>query len=184
VKWPSTSSTTCVGRRSHTSYPVLALLWAGVGLGALTLCIYQPGSGSGSALFVPWLIAQIPATPLTAGIYGILNGWLAVDGAAEWWPVTPQQVPADVDYPMGPDDMTGPGIFFQDDLDAGEHLTPIAPDAPRTQSHSITLIIAALVLSTLGIIWTIATVCLGVRDAVTQSIYVPNSSTVQPWTGP
>jgi hypothetical protein len=169
------------------SYPVLALLWAAVAVGALTLCIYQPDTGLASALLVPWLIAQIPATLLTAGIYGILNGWLAVDGATDWWPLTPRPVPADVNYPMGPDDMTGPGIFFQDDLDAGEHLTPIAPDEPGPQGHSTMLITGSLVVSALGIVWTIATVCLGVRDAFADAVLQPvpaNSSTVQPWGGP
>jgi hypothetical protein len=165
------------------SYPVLAVLWAGVGVGVLTVGLYQHGAGLGSALFMPWLIAQIPATLLAAGIYGILNGWLAVDGGTEWWPLTPRSAPADdVDYPMGPDDMTSPGIFFQDDLDAGEHLTPIAPDEHRPQGNSAMLIIAALVVSTLGVVWTIATVCLGVRDALTESALAPaSSSTVQPW---
>jgi hypothetical protein len=169
------------------SYPVPALLWASVGVGLLTLCLYDHGTGFGTALMRPWLIAQIPATFLAAGIYGILNGWLAVDGATEWWPLTPQQVPADVDYPMGPDDMTAPGIFFRDELDAGEQLTPIAPDSGHPQGHSATPITAALVVSALGIVWTIATVCLGVRDAMTESIipHVPaNTTAVQPWGGP
>jgi hypothetical protein len=133
----------------------------------------------------PWFIAQIPAALLTAGIYGILNGWLAVDGAAEWWPVVPSQsAPADADYPMGPDDTTGPGIFFRDDLDAGEQLTPIAPDDARPQGRSAMLIIAALVVSALGIIWTIATVALGVKDSYTSPVLQPappNKNTVQPW---
>jgi hypothetical protein len=152
------------------SYPVLALLWASVGLGALTLCLYEHGTGLGTALLAPWLIAQIPATLLAAGIYGILNGWLAVDGATDWWPLAPQPVPADLDYPMGPDDMTGPGVFYRYDLDAGEQLTPIAPDSARPQTRSAALIITALVVSALGILWTMATVILGVRDALTESI--------------
>jgi hypothetical protein len=170
------------------SYPVLALLWAGVGVGLLTLCLYQHGTGLDTALMMPWLIAQIPATFLTAGIYGVLNGWLAVDGAMEWWPVTPQQKPADTaDYPIGPDDMTAPGIFFREDLDAGEQLTPIAPDSAHPQGHSTMLMTAALAVSALGIVWTVVTVCLGVRDAISQP-YVPtmpaNSTAGQPWGGP
>jgi hypothetical protein len=165
------------------SYPVLALLSASIGLGALTLCLYDHGTGLGTALFVPWLIAQIPATFLAAGIYGILNGWLAVDGATEWWPLTPQPVPADLDYPMGPDDLTGPGVFYQHDLDAGEQLTPLAPNSARAQARSAVLIVA-LAVAALGIVWTIATVILGVRDALTESIIqsVPvNTTQVQPW---
>jgi hypothetical protein len=170
--------------RQLRSYPVPTLLWANVGLGALTLCLYQHDTGLGTALFAPWLIAQIPATFLAAGIYGILNGWLAVDGATDWWPMTPRPVPADLGYPMGPDDMTGPGVFYQHDLDAGEQLSPIAPDSDRPQAPSTVLIIAALVVSALGIVWTIATVVLGVRDALTEAIIqtIPaNTPTVQPW---
>lgn len=165
------------------SYPVPALLWAGVGLGILTVCLYEPGTGLGTALLAPWLIAQIPATFLTAGIYGILNGWLAIDGATDWWPLTPQPVPAELDYPMGPDDMTGPGIFHQYDLDAGEQPTPMASDSVRPRARSAAMIVAALVVSALGIVWTIATVTLGVRDALTASIdlTIPTNSAVQPW---
>ena len=166
------------------SYPVPALLWASLALGALTLCLYRHGTGLGTALLAPWLIAQIPATFLSAGIYGILNGWLAVDGATDWWPLTPRPVPADLDYPMGPDDMTGPGIFYQHDLDAGEQLTPIAPDSGRPQAHSTAPIVVALIVSALGIVWTVATVVLGVRDALTESIIqtIPaNNPITQQW---
>jgi hypothetical protein len=164
-------------------YPTLALLWASAGLGALTLCLYDHGTGLDSALVTPWFFAQIPAALLTAGIYGILNGWLAVDGATEWWPVVSQSAPADADYPMGPDDMTGPGIFFRDDLDAGEQLTPIAPDEARPRSGSAMLIIAGLVVSALGIIWTVGTVFLGVKDCYTSPVMQPvpgNTTAVQP----
>jgi hypothetical protein len=36
-------------------------------------------------LVVPWVLAQVPAVFLAAGIYGIVNGWLAVDGRDEKW---------------------------------------------------------------------------------------------------
>lgn len=166
------------------SYPVPALLWAGVGLGALTLCMYHHGAGLDTALLTPWLVAQIPATFIAAGVYGILNGWLAVDGATDWWPLTPPTVPADLHYPMGPDDMTGPGIFSQHDLDAGEQLTPIAPESARPHTGSAAPIGVALVGSALGIIWAIVTVGLGVRDALTDSIVrtIPaNTPAVAPW---
>lgn len=166
------------------SYPVPALLWTSVGLGALTLCLYQHGTGLSTALLAPWLTAQIPATFLSAGIYGILNGWLAVDGATAWWPLAPRPAPADLDYPMGPDDMTGPGIFYGQDLDAGEQPGPIPPHSAPPPAHSTAPIVAALIMSILGIAWTIGTVILGVRDAITESIIqtIPSSiPTIQPW---
>ncbi|SKO13891.1 Uncharacterised protein [Mycobacteroides abscessus subsp. massiliense] len=58
------------------------------------------------------MLAQLPAAFLAAGVYGILNGWLAVDGSAEWWPVTP---PTPEDDPtlvvFGPDEVSSPAIF-------------------------------------------------------------------------
>ena len=42
-----------------------------------------------STVLAPWLLAQLPAAALTAGIYGILNGWLAIDGSTDWWPLSP-----------------------------------------------------------------------------------------------
>jgi hypothetical protein len=88
---------------------------------------------------------------------------------------------------MGPDDMTGPGIFYQHDLDVGEQPTPIAPDSARPQTRSAAPIVVALIVSALGIVWTIATVVLGVRDALSESIIQPipaNTTTVQPWGSP
>jgi hypothetical protein len=61
---------------------------------------------------VPWLVAQIPAALLTAGIYGVVEGWLAVDGARDWWPMRPPEEVDDVDFGfLQPDDLTGPGVF-------------------------------------------------------------------------
>lgn len=162
------------------SYPVPALLWAGVSLGLLTLCLYRHGTGLDTALFAPWLIAQLPAMFLAAGIYGILNGWLAVDGSTDWWPATPPPVPADFDYPMGPDDMTGPGVFYQHDLDAGEQLTPIASDRAGARGKSALAIVAGLAASALGVGWTIAMVAVGVRDALTEAV-VQSVPAVGPW---
>lgn len=77
------------------AYPIPALLWAGVLCGMPLPLLYDPSGNLSSALAVPWLIAQIPATFLAAAVYGILEGWLAVDGSTDWWPLTP--VAADVD---------------------------------------------------------------------------------------
>src|SRR5699024_3030426 len=56
------------------SYPIPALLWAGTGLGILTALLYMlRGEATfNSVILAPWIMAQIPATFLTAGIYGIL----------------------------------------------------------------------------------------------------------------
>ncbi|MBV9088309.1 MAG: hypothetical protein JO044_00150 [Mycobacteriaceae bacterium] len=68
------------------SYPVAALAWAAVLVGLPLPLLYTPGESLIAALLIPWLLAQLPAVFLVAGVYGILNGWLAVDGARDWWP--------------------------------------------------------------------------------------------------
>ncbi len=97
------------------SYPIAAFMWAAAGVGAplpLVLWLTGPGDSLVSAAVVPWLVAQIPAALLTAGIYGILEGWLAVDGARDWWPMHPPEEVDDVDFGfLAPDDLTGPGVF-------------------------------------------------------------------------
>lgn len=94
------------------AYPIAALLWIATGLGAPLLLLYRPGGGIAQLLVGPWILAQIPAAFAAAGIYGILNGWLAVPGSQEWWPLTP---PTPDDDPtlvvFGPDDVTSPALF-------------------------------------------------------------------------
>jgi hypothetical protein len=60
---------------------------------------------------VPWIVAQVPATLLAAGIYGIMEGWLAVDGSRDWWPMRPPQEHDEVDFGFRAEDETLPGVF-------------------------------------------------------------------------
>ncbi|SKO01989.1 hypothetical protein [Mycobacteroides abscessus] len=94
------------------SYPIPALLWTSAALGVCLIGLYEPGENISQLLIAPWMLAQLPAAFLAAGVYGILNGWLAVDGSAEWWPVTP---PTPEDDPtlvvFGPDEVSSPAIF-------------------------------------------------------------------------
>ena len=151
------------------SYPIPALLWASVGIGVITALLYRPGDDLGTALAAPWLIAQIPATFLTAGLYGILNGWLAVEGSADWWPLTPLPAPVDLDLPWGPDDLTGPGVFRQFAAAAADDRTPVA-SARTPHAPSALAIVAALILAFVGIAWMLTTVLLGVKSAVSESV--------------
>ena len=51
--------------------------------------------------------------PTVAALYGIAEGWLAVEGSDQWWPLTPQRRPltaADAAAILGAYDMTGPGV--------------------------------------------------------------------------
>lgn len=65
------------------AYPIPALLWA-AGL-AMTPLVLTPSAHWPTPVQL-WLLAQGPAIFLVAGIYGILEGWLAVEGSTAWWP--------------------------------------------------------------------------------------------------
>lgn len=96
------------------SYPVAAFMWSAAMVGfPLPVLVMLIGHSESldEAVGIPWLLAQIPAALLTAGIYGILGGWLAVDGARDWWPMRPPAKAEEIDFGFQPDDMTGPGIF-------------------------------------------------------------------------
>ncbi len=109
------------------SYPVAALLWSAALIGAPMPLIYEPGDSLSSAVLAPWLAAQIPAALLIAGLYGLAEGWLAVDGARDWWPMSPAEEAEEIDFGFTqPDDMTGPGIF-----PTGEDDPPGDPSPPR-----------------------------------------------------
>ena len=62
-------------------------------------------------VLTPWLFAQVPAAALAAGLYGILEGWLAVDGARDWWPMRPPPENDEIDFGLDADDLTMPGVF-------------------------------------------------------------------------
>lgn len=69
-------------------FPIAALLWSGVLVGAAILAFYRSSASLPQIVFAPWLCLQLAAIPAAAGIYGIAEGWLAVDGSDLWWPLT------------------------------------------------------------------------------------------------
>lgn len=74
--------------------------------------LYAPGDSLVSAAVIPWLLAQVPAALLAAGSYGILQGWLVVDGARDWRPMRSPDEVDDVDFGfVEADDLTGPGVL-------------------------------------------------------------------------
>lgn len=99
-------------------FPIAALLWSGVGLGVLTLLVYQlvydPAGSFGQVAVLPWVAVQLAAVPFVAGVYGVLEGWLAVEGSDRWWPLTPVKQPLtaeDAVAILGAYDITGPGVI-------------------------------------------------------------------------
>jgi hypothetical protein len=79
--------------RTLRAFPIAALLWTGALLGALAVAAYEltydPAGSFGQIVVLPWLCLQVAAVPVVAGIYAIADGWLAVPGSDQWWPLTP-----------------------------------------------------------------------------------------------
>lgn len=95
-------------------YPIATLLWSGAVLGLPIVALYDPAPTFGQMLLVPWICVQLTAVPVVAGVYGIAEGWLAVTGSNQWWPLTPPKRPLTADDAaqiLGPYDATGPGLF-------------------------------------------------------------------------
>jgi hypothetical protein len=94
------------------AYPIAALVWSGAILGAAILLCYHPGNSLGQTVGAPWLCTQVAAVPVIAGLYGVLDGWLAVSSSDRWWPLTPTRRPlskADAADILGGYDSIGPG---------------------------------------------------------------------------
>lgn len=111
-------------------YPIAALVWSGVGLGVVTVLVYEmvydPAGSFGQIAVLPWLSLQVAAAPVVAGVYGILEGWLAVDGSDQWWPLTPVKRPLtaeDAAAILGAYDATGPGVVDARPLNEPGHRT-------------------------------------------------------------
>ena len=113
------------------AYPVAAFLWSAVVVGFPLPLLYSPSTSWVGTLIVPWVIAQLPAALLAAGIYGIVEGWLAVDGARDWWPMRPPEDHDVVDFGLEPDDLTMPPLFETRPPQSVGELLPIKREAER-----------------------------------------------------
>ena len=149
------------------SYPIPACLWTGAAIGTLTLLLYLCSSPTSliGALLAPYLIAQIPAAFVAAGVLGILNGWLAVAGSTEWYPRSPLPIAVDLNLPMGPDDLTAPPLFATVDIDPAPDMRPL-----RTSSRSATLVVGGLLACATGSIWMTGAVLWGLKDVLVQPL--------------
>jgi hypothetical protein len=95
-------------------FPIAALLWSGVMLELLIVLVYNPAPTFGQVLLSPWLCLQVAAVPTVAGVYGVVEGWLAVSGSHQWWPLTPPKRPLtaqDAAAILGGYDTTGPALL-------------------------------------------------------------------------
>ena len=96
------------------AFPIAALLWSGALLGLLIILIYDPAPTFDQMVLTPWLCLQMAAAPAAAGVYGIAEGWLAVDGSDQWWPLTPPKRPLSVEDAaaiLGGYDVTRPALL-------------------------------------------------------------------------
>ena len=100
--------------RYMRAFPIAALLWSGVLLELLIVLVYDPAPTFGQMVLSPWLCLQLAAVPTVAAVYGVAEGWLAVSGSRQWWPLTPPQRPltaGDAAAILGDYDATGPALL-------------------------------------------------------------------------
>ena len=62
-------------------------------LGLVLVLLYHPTPSVWQIVVTPWLCLQVAAIPAVAGMYGVLEGWLAVAGSDLWWPLIPPKRP-------------------------------------------------------------------------------------------
>jgi hypothetical protein len=87
---------------------------------------------------------------LAAAAYGVLEGWLAVDGSTDWWPMTPLAPDVDDDLILGPGDVAMPTV-----LDPSPHPVEEVPIARRRTPPKIRWLpmISGAVVVSFGIVW-------------------------------
>lgn len=117
------------------AYPIAALTGAAIISGAPLPLLYDPNQTLTSILLIPWLLAQIPASFATAAAYGILEGWLAIDGSSDWWPLTPTQRDVDDTLILGPTPVSMPTLL--DPAPSGASHSEDAPRIPRRRPAPI-----------------------------------------------
>ena len=130
--WALKTAITRLIPQTLRGYPIAALLWSGAGLGAVTVAVYQlvydPAGSLGQITGLPWVCMQLATIPTVAGLYGIAEGWLAVAGSEQWWPLAPVKRPLtaeDAAAILGGYDITGPGVVDARPLnEPGERTRP------------------------------------------------------------
>lgn len=140
------------------SYPIAALTWAAVLSGAPLPLLYDPSPSLVSTLIVPWLLAQVPATFAAAAAYGVLEGWLAIDGSSDWWPMTPAQRDIDDTLILGPAPVSMPTLL--DPAPPGSSRSADAPRVPRRRPAPVnwTRLSLPAAISAIGTFWYLAAV--------------------------
>ncbi len=143
------------------SYPIIALTWAALLSGAPLPLLYDPSPSLASSLIIPLLLAQVPATFAAAATNGVLEGWLAIDGSSDWWPLSPAQRSVDDNLILGPDPLPMPTLLDP----VGASAQPeAAPRVPRRRPAPINWARLGFpaAIATAGALWYLAVVVCGV----------------------
>ncbi|KWX19567.1 hypothetical protein AFM11_35090 [Mycolicibacterium wolinskyi] len=158
-------------------YPIPALLGTAALCGLPLPLFYDPLPTLWAVVVTPWLLGQLPAIFLAAGIYGVLEGWLAVDGSSHWWPLTPVAAEVDDDVFLGGRDVAMPTI-----LDPPPEAAPPARRKPLSMPrigvptiHWIPLLCSGIPVG-LGItwyLWLILSALLSLPSELLQTNYPP-----------
>ncbi|ETZ66997.1 hypothetical protein L841_3121 [Mycobacterium sp. MAC_080597_8934] len=156
------------------AYPIPAMVWAAVLSGTPLVFFYDPAPSIWSSLIIPWVLAQLPATFLAAGVYGVLEGWLAVDGSSHWWPMAPAAQEVDDLLFLGPMDLPVPTLLDPE---------PAKPEPPavthRRTPPKITWLplVSGAILAALGALWFASTVIDGAFGSTfTTFVTIPDGS--------
>lgn len=159
-------------------YPIPALLGTAALCGLPLPLFYDPSPSVWAVVVTPWLLAQLPAVFLAAGLYGVLEGWLAVDGSSHWWPLTPVAAQLDDDLFLGGRDVAMPTILDPPDRAVPVRRNPLS--MPRISTPAIRwipLLVTGIPI-TLGItwyLWQVAAALLSLPSELLQTNYPPAS---------
>jgi len=143
------------------AYPIPALLWTAVACGLPLPGLFDPEPNLSSAVVTPWVLAQIPAAFLAAAGYGVVEGWLAVDGSTDWWPMTPLAPDVDDDLILGPGDVAMPTVL--DPTPQPVEQVPIARRRTPPQIHWLPMLSGATA-AWVGIVWYCGVVLVGLAS--------------------
>ncbi|WP_441964643.1 hypothetical protein [Mycolicibacterium houstonense] len=116
------------------SYPIVAFLWSALIPGFAIVLLHDPAPGLGPKVFWVWVAAQFPAALLIAGLYGIVEGWLAIPGSLQLRPTNlpPLEIsPVDAEAIIGADDLTAPSLIPPAPSPAFGEMTPPVRSEPR-----------------------------------------------------
>lgn len=77
------------------SIPITALAWIGTVFMVLSALVVNPSGAAtmAHAVVLPWVLTQGAGTFMMASAYGVLEGWLAVAGSTDLWPLPPPPLP-------------------------------------------------------------------------------------------